>query len=308
MADVKRRDLHFHFDNVTIAHPLQTHAFELYQIGDLSCANAYIGPVHLQNCYEISYIMAGVGQFVCDNVEYPVRQGDVFINRLGEEHYTKSSAYDPLRFFYVGFLFSSNPVIQREYADVIRLFEQRERPVIQDRFHISSTFLSMFNEFLSDSPLKELVVDSCLQQLVCMTYRDFISAEKTVYAQKNKRNNVDSVLYEIINYVDLNIQTIRHLSDISRHLGYSYSYISSVFSEEMGMTLKVYVDNKKIEYAKSLLYKGAVITDVAEAMGYDSVHTFSRVFKRKTGMSPTVYRTQQGATPPKDVETRLQSL
>ena len=293
---------------MTIARPLQTRIFELYQIGDLGCANAYIGPVHLQHCYEISYIMAGVGQFVCDDIEYPVRQGDIFINRLGEEHYTKSSAYNPLRFFYVGFLFSNNPIVQREYADVIHLFDQRECPVIQDRFNISSIFLNLFNEFLSDSPLKKQVVDSCLQQLVCLTYRDFISAEHPVYAQKNKRNNVDSVLYEIINYVDQHIQTIRHLSDISQHLGYSYSYISSVFSEEMSMTLKVYVDNKKIEYAKSLLYKGAAITNVAEAMGYDSVHTFSRVFKRKTGMSPTFYRTQQGATPPKDVETLLQNL
>ena len=133
MPATKSEGTRFHFDNVYNSAPLGAGAFYLYQIGDISCEGGYIGPVHRQICNEISYIASGSGEFICDNISYPVKRGDLFINRIGEEHYTKSSTYDPLRFFYVGFSFNDSPEITSHYSDVINLFQNRRMPVIQYR-------------------------------------------------------------------------------------------------------------------------------------------------------------------------------
>ena len=46
----------------------------------------------------------------------------------------------------------------------------------------------------------------------------------------------------------------------------------------------------KINYAKQMLRQGELnITEIAEQLGYDSIHHFSKQFKSITGMSPREY-------------------
>ena len=52
-----------------------------------------------------------------------------------------------------------------------------------------------------------------------------------------------------------------------------------------------YYTHLKIERAKILIKEGELsISDIAELLGYASIHYFSRVFKLKVGMSPTEYK------------------
>lgn len=303
MPAIRREGVRFHFDNVYNTAPLDAGAFYLYQIGDLSSESGYVGPWHRQLCYEITYIVSGTGEFLCDGVRYPVKRGDVFINHPGEEHQTVSSTYDPLRFFYVGFMFNEQDANLERYSPVIDLFYNRKTPVTEDRYNIISVFITACNEFVADSPLHSEMIESCLQQLVCYVYRDFFKGQERLYAQKSKHSSTEDIVYEIINYIDVNIQTLKNLSDISDHLGYSYPYISGVFSKEMGVTLKNYLSSKKVEHAEKLLCGGMSITETSDTLGYDSVHTFSRAFKRQNGMSPAAYRTEHSTDPPPEIGT-----
>lgn len=297
----KNLNIRFHFDICSTFDPVALKNYWLLQVGDISYTSSFTSEVHLQTCYEISYIVSGSGKFVLDNREYSVRQGDIIVARLGQEHYICSSAYDPIRFFYVGFLFEPQAASAAEYAEIIALFDDPKYTLIHDQYDISSAFFDLLNEFLSEKPLKWMITESCLERLIGLTYRNFLQMKKETYVQNEHWNDASRVLYEIINYVDRNVRKIRHMNEISQHLGYSYPYVSNLFSENMGITLKEYVDDKKIEYAKTLLYKGSVITEVAEAAGYDSIHAFSRAFKRKTGLSPMAYCQQRGEENPSEV-------
>ena len=56
------------------------------------------------------------------------------------------------------------------------------------------------------------------------------------------------------------------------------------------MTLQHYLNEKKIESAAELIKSsGLSITEIAEKLHFDSIQSFSRIFKRITGVSPSHY-------------------
>lgn len=63
-----------------------------------------------------------------------------------------------------------------------------------------------------------------------------------------------------------------------------------VFQQVYGTTPRQYLRDLRIEKAKELLKKGYSVTRVCFDVGYESLPTFSKVFKRGTGYSPKAYQ------------------
>lgn len=56
-----------------------------------------------------------------------------------------------------------------------------------------------------------------------------------------------------------------------------------------------YLTLKKIEKSRELIKDGSLnLTQIAEMLSYDSIQSFSRVFKRVVGMSPSAYMKYEG--------------
>lgn len=65
------------------------------------------------------------------------------------------------------------------------------------------------------------------------------------------------------------------------------NYLSKRFRSEMGMSLREYINQLRIEDAKRLLLStNATISEVASEVGYDNISYFSTVFRKLCGMSP----------------------
>jgi len=63
------------------------------------------------------------------------------------------------------------------------------------------------------------------------------------------------------------------------------------FKAATGMTLIDYVQNLRIEEAKRVLESGSVpVDEISVAVGYEDASFFRRLFKRRTGMTPSQYR------------------
>lgn len=80
------------------------------------------------------------------------------------------------------------------------------------------------------------------------------------------------------------------VAEAAGKLGYSRSHLSLLFKQEYGVPLKTFIDQERIEIAKSLLaYTEMNISETAIAMGFNDVYYFSNFFKRLTGKSPLHY-------------------
>ena len=82
--------------------------------------------------------------------------------------------------------------------------------------------------------------------------------------------------------------SLKRLADMNK---VSESYFSTLFKKETGKTLTVYVTDKRMEKAKTLLRTTNLqVQTVAQHCGIFDVHYFSKMFKAKTGQSPKEYR------------------
>jgi len=80
--------------------------------------------------------------------------------------------------------------------------------------------------------------------------------------------------------------------DLARHLNMSSSQVVRTFATLHGCTPMRWVSRIRIQQAAKLLREeDATLEDVAERVGYASPFSFSRAFKRITGVSPKEYRT-----------------
>ena len=71
----------------------------------------------------------------------------------------------------------------------------------------------------------------------------------------------------------------------------SPSYLSKLFKREVGENLSTYVQNVRIEEAKTLLLTTGLKTyEVAERVGIPDPVYFSRIFKKLTGVKPKDFR------------------
>ncbi|MBR2338611.1 MAG: helix-turn-helix transcriptional regulator, partial [Clostridia bacterium] len=102
-------------------------------------------------------------------------------------------------------------------------------------------------------------------------------------------NFKNRLVCDVIYYIDSHLFSMKNLTDISHHLGYSYSYISQLFSETMGVGLKSYFQEQRFAKAAELMQRHISVTQIAEMLGFDSASSFSRSFKKRYGMSPSAY-------------------
>lgn len=120
-----------------------------------------------------------------------------------------------------------------------------------------------------------------------------------------------------LDYIESNLEEPIAVSKVAAVCGYHKNYFSEVFHRELGYAPNEYIRLRKVERSRELmLYTDLNITQIAERLGFESIHYFSRVFKEITGMPPSEYlnrvRREQGInvvhnsnTPPGEFEIPL---
>lgn len=106
-----------------------------------------------------------------------------------------------------------------------------------------------------------------------------------------KDNSDNYIIRHVIKYLKEHYQEGIVLKDVADQFGVTNTYLSMLFKKETGETLKEYLTGLKIEKAKRLLKEThEQVIEISKEVGYDNEHYFSRMFKQKTGMTPTSYR------------------
>jgi AraC-like DNA-binding protein len=81
------------------------------------------------------------------------------------------------------------------------------------------------------------------------------------------------------------------LGSISRVAGLSPQYLCRVFKQCFGISTMHYVTAYRVQKAEGLLLNTNLsCSEIADAIGFESVHTLSHVFRKIRGISPMYYR------------------
>ena len=133
--------------------------------------------------------------------------------------------------------------------------------------------------------LKDLFLQDGNNLKIYHTFYELL--DKVSSANSQKQNPLDPV----IKYIAENIQS-PELSNtcLARQCGISEVYLRKLFSVHYNITPKQYVLDIRIRKAKQMLCDTPfTIVAISEACGFASVYHFCRVFKQRTGLTPTQY-------------------
>ncbi len=101
----------------------------------------------------------------------------------------------------------------------------------------------------------------------------------------------DKFINAATDYIDKNLHRQITVEELCRELYISKNLLYRKFRDFFNCTVNEYVTSKRLERAKLLLQTAPDSSrKIAEACGFDNYTYFSRLFKRKTGMSPREYR------------------
>jgi YesN/AraC family two-component response regulator len=96
---------------------------------------------------------------------------------------------------------------------------------------------------------------------------------------------------EVRSYIEANYREDIALQDIAGVFGYSDVYFCKLFKQNFGMNFIAYLNEYRMEIAKKLLADPQInIKDISIKAGYRDANYFTRLFKRKTGKTPSEYR------------------
>jgi AraC-like DNA-binding protein len=101
---------------------------------------------------------------------------------------------------------------------------------------------------------------------------------------------IKTIIIEMVHYCE-ELPEVKYSQYISQKLGYNYTYLSNVFSEVTGISIRQYIINHKIEKVKELLFYNELnITEISHELHYSSVAHLSNQFKKATGISPFFFK------------------
>lgn len=92
------------------------------------------------------------------------------------------------------------------------------------------------------------------------------------------------------------------LDALAREAGYSKYHFARTFAEAYGETPRACLSRRRVKRAKNLLRTANLsVTEVCVLVGFKSLGSFSSLFRRLVGQSPSAYRAQSlgsGTAPP----------
>ena len=290
----------FSFDNEFQYEPLSFGPVILCGLGEMDGMEYKTKKQNETHCFEIYYMVSGNACLSTKNRSFPLARGSVFVNIVGEKHIISFERDAMPKLFYIRFKTDDLTEGNEKLLPICDFFINMPSPCTSDKFNLRSMFLSLFTEFSSNFVLRETVIKSVLEQILIFTYRDFLQDDRKNHAIKIAQKTNEELVYEMVAHIDKNIVSMNNLSELSKHFNYTYPYLSQVFSRVMKYPLKEYFYQKRFEKAAELLRDNVSVTKISEMLGYESIHSFSRAFKKQTGMAPTAYKSEHregGDTP-----------
>lgn len=177
---------------------------------------------------------------------------------------------------------SSNPVQSKRYLLVSAL-------TLITRYAISSG--ANKEEMYVSSDLYIQACDTCsscheIENLFLEILEFYVGKIRSALASR-----YSTPVCQAINYMTTRLYEIINISELCDNVGYSQSYLSSLFKKETGLSLLQYVHKLKIEQACNLLYATSLsLSEISNLLAYSSLSHFVNTFHKIMNITPQAYR------------------
>lgn len=152
----------------------------------------------------------------------------------------------------------------------------------QTQKELEKLFVDIEYTSKSEVPYRNDLAINLLEQLLirCKTLQPDVISKR-----------LDPRVIDAMNYMTQHLNEDFTIEDVSSHICLSPSRLGHLFRGEMNMSITQWRDDQRISRAKHLLLTtNYSINQIGRIIGYGDPLYFSRVFKRKAGVSPKHFR------------------
>ena len=245
------------------------------------------GDVH--DFYELVYVESGLFSVLVDGVAYRIPGGSLLIYAPNSYHVGNSEVPTDAVISIVSF--SSR-------SEAMHAFDNRMISLGEEETRLLKAFFAEAHATLQSGPdgisLREGVrpyrlqlVGNLLEEVLLSLYRE---GEAAPPAQGVRRAYKKARFLALSSYLKQNLATPISLADMAGRLSCSISTVKLLCREFCASGPNEYLISLRIGRARELIREGDMtFTEIAEATGFGTIHYFSRVFKARTGLSPSQY-------------------
>lgn len=238
----------------------------VYETECLTLTQPFVNPI-----YVLNIVTEGRATLRIYEKEYTLERGDIFFAFPAVLYYLDASS--DFKYIYISFMGSAAAAL------LSRCSITQENPVYKGFSFLCPMFESSIRRITNNN------ANMLTESVLGYTLSFFDKAE----AQENNGKSVDSLFEAIVDYVDYHYrESDMSLGRLANIFSYTEKYLSMLFKKNMQIGFISYLNNLRIQYANELIEKGERrVSEIAAACGYSDYSYFARVFKKRTGSTPT---------------------
>lgn len=248
---------------------------------------------HSHDYLEMAFILSGEGRYRFDDGIIPVKEGDLLIINPSVRHQALAcpEAEAPTTEFFIGAAdfqipdFAPNSLPVPNGGHIMHTSGELR----QKLFKIYS---SMEAENAVCRQGRYFMLKAYLMQMMLLVIREQCEPVERMGGYAFESVNKKYIVEQMVNYFEDHYSEKISLDQIAENMYLSPFYISKIFKSETGDTPIRHLINIRLEKARELLESGCEgsIQEVAASVGYDDAYHFSKLFKKRYGISPSQAR------------------
>jgi AraC-like DNA-binding protein len=229
--------------------------------------------------FQIVYITRGQGTFNAEGITYAVNPGSMLLILPGMRHYYKPVFEVGWHEYWVGFNGSFFMKLVREGI------LSKEHPLFEMGLH--EQYLNIFDHIFEEVRAQRPLYQFKAGVNVMMLLGEILSHER----RKEQPSYYQKIVEKAKYLMEFNVYGAINLSSIAEQIGISTSRLNEIFKTYTAMTPYQYYIHIKILKAEQLLeHPDASVKEAAFRLGFEDPYYFSRLFKNKTGVTPSRWK------------------
>lgn len=262
--------------------------FRLFQYGWEQCVPLYSFGPFVRNHYLFHYVISGQGTLMSTNAKgdshtYRLGPGQGFLICPGQVNTYSADEEDPWK--YVWLEFDGLRASSCLNAAGLDLSHPIYRPGSRQSGDGVCEQMLYITDHPNTSPLH-------LVAHLCLFLDELVRTSSSRRALQNRPLR-DFYIQEAVTFIQQNIHRGITVEEVAGVCKLNRNYFSKMFKEVMGCTTQEFMIQLRLSTAaEQMLTTNDLIGDIARRCGYPNQLHFSRAFKKRYGLSPREWRTQ----------------
>jgi AraC-like DNA-binding protein/quercetin dioxygenase-like cupin family protein len=260
-------------------------------------ASNYVFQGEKHDFWEFLYVDKGEVEIMADTKGYKLHQGDIVLHKPNEFHSVWANGVIAPNIVVVSF--ECNSAAMKFFEGKILKLSSMNKNILGEivregkaafENNLGKVYNSLVKKEEGDFASQQLI-KLYLEMLLIKIIREneAIKKEDRISSATKERMEND-IVSNIIEFFNENIDKNYSFNDICVKFSLGKTHLKTLFKDSTNQGAMLYFRMLKIEEAKKLIREGKYnFTEIAQRLGYESVHYFSRSFKKCTNMTPSEY-------------------